>query len=183
MQRHFHGYRTALLSSPVPHLAMWFLVLSCSSTCEIAFHCSLLCISLMRHIKHFSMCSLTIYITSSVKCLFNLFTSPFIEQFILYYWIVSSLCLSIIILGHPSWLSSEESTCQTRDMGSIPRLERDMGSIPGEGNGNPLEYSCLGNLMDREAWWATLQGVARVGRDLMTKPSPPHNTFCKYMYD
>ena len=68
-------------------------------------------------------------------------------------------------------------------MGSIPSLERDMGSIPGEGNGNPLEYSCLGNLMDREAWWATLQGVARVGRDLMTKPSPPHNTFCKYMYD
>ena len=124
MQRHFHGYRTTLLSSPVPHLAMWFLVLSCSSTCEIAFHCSLLCISLMRHIKHFSMCSLTIYITSSVKCLFNLFTSLFIEQFILYYWIVSSLCLSIIILGHPSWLSSEESTCQTRDMGSIPRLER-----------------------------------------------------------
>ena len=53
---------------------------------------------------------------------------------------------------------------------------------PGEGNGNPLQYSCLGNLMDREAWWATLQGVARVGRDLMTKPSPPHNTFCKYMY-
>ena len=36
--------------------------------------------------------------------------------------------------------------------------------------------------MDRGAWWATVQGVARVGRDLVTKPSPPRNTFCKYMY-
>ena len=33
--------------------------------------------------------------------------------------------------------------------------------IPGEGNGNPLQYSCLGNPMDRGAWWATVHGVAR----------------------
>ena len=33
--------------------------------------------------------------------------------------------------------------------------------IPGEGNGDPLQYSFLGNLMDREAWWATVQGVAK----------------------
>ena len=36
-----------------------------------------------------------------------------------------------------------------RDMGSIPRL----GRSPGEGNGNSLQYSCLGNFMDRGAWW------------------------------
>ena len=41
--------------------------------------------------------------------------------------------------------------------GSISRL----GRCPGEGNGNPLQYSCLGNPMDIGAWWATLQGVAR----------------------
>ena len=43
------------------------------------------------------------------------------------------------------------------DMGSIPRL----GRSPGEGHGNPLQYSCLGNPMDRGAWWAVIQGVAK----------------------
>ena len=41
--------------------------------------------------------------------------------------------------------------------------------FPGEGNGNPLQYSCLGNPMDRRAWRATVHGVARVGHDLRTK--------------
>ena len=49
------------------------------------------------------------------------------------------------------------------------------GRSPGEGHGNPLQYSCLGNPMDRGAWQATVHGVARVGHDLVTKapPSPP----------
>ena len=55
-----------------------------------------------------------------------------------------------------------------RDMGSIPRS----GRSPREGNGNPLQYSCLENPMDREAWQATVCGVARVGRDLATIPPP-----------
>ena len=42
------------------------------------------------------------------------------------------------------------------DMGSIPQL----GQSPGEGNGNPLQYSRLGNPTDRGAWWATVHGVA-----------------------
>ena len=42
------------------------------------------------------------------------------------------------------------------DPGSIPGLERS----PGEGNGKPLQYSCLGNSMDREAWWVTAHQVA-----------------------
>ena len=45
-----------------------------------------------------------------------------------------------------------------------------LGQNTGEGNGNPLQYSCLENLMDREAWWATVHGVAKVGHDLVTKP-------------
>ena len=40
---------------------------------------------------------------------------------------------------------------------------------PGEGNGIPLKYSCLGNLMDRGAWLATVHGVARVGHNVATK--------------
>ena len=53
---------------------------------------------------------------------------------------------------------------------------------PGEGNGNPLQYSCLGNCMDRRAWKATALGVARVRHDLATKPSPPSpkSPFFKY---
>ena len=47
-------------------------------------------------------------------------------------------------------------------MGLTPGL----GKSPGEGNGNPLQYSCLENPMDREAWQATAHGVARVGHDL-----------------
>ena len=44
-----------------------------------------------------------------------------------------------------------------RDMGSIPGSQRS----PGGGNGNPLQYSCLGNPKDRGAWRATVQGVAK----------------------
>ena len=44
-----------------------------------------------------------------------------------------------------------------RDTGSIPRLRR----FPGGGHGNPLQYSCLGNPMDRGAWRATIRGVAK----------------------
>ena len=36
-----------------------------------------------------------------------------------------------------------------------------LGRSPGEGNGNPLQYSCLGNPMDRGAWWATVHGVTK----------------------
>ena len=47
---------------------------------------------------------------------------------------------------------------------------------PGEGNGNPLQYFCLGNLMDRGAWWAIDYGVAkRVRHDLMTKQEMDYN--------
>ena len=45
----------------------------------------------------------------------------------------------------------------TGDMGSIPGL----GRSPAGGNGNPLQYSCLENPMDTEAWWATAPGVAK----------------------
>ena len=44
-----------------------------------------------------------------------------------------------------------------RDMGSIPGP----GRSPGEGNGNPLQYSCLENAMDRGAWWSTVHEIAK----------------------
>ena len=55
-----------------------------------------------------------------------------------------------------SWqLSGKESVCNAGDLGSIPEL----GKSPGERNGNPLQYSCLGNTMDRRAWRATVPVV------------------------
>ena len=48
------------------------------------------------------------------------------------------------------------SASNAGDLGSIPGL----GRSPGEGNGNPLQYSCLENPMDGGAWWATVHGVA-----------------------
>ena len=49
------------------------------------------------------------------------------------------------------------SARDVRDMGSIPGL----GRSHGEGNGNPLQYSCQENSMDRGAWWATVYGVSK----------------------
>ena len=60
----------------------------------------------------------------------------------------------------------KESTCNAGDPGLISGL----GGSPGEGNGTPLQYSCLENPMDRGAWQATVYGVTRVGHDLGTKP-------------
>ena len=60
-------------------------------------------------------------------------------------------------MGFPGVSDSKESTCNVGDLGSIPRLER----FPGEGNGNPLQYSCLENSMDKEARWAIVHGVAK----------------------
>ena len=60
----------------------------------------------------------------------------------------------------------ENPPANARDMGSIPRL----GRSPGEGNGNPLQYSCPGKPTDRGARQATVHGDSkRVGHDLATK--------------
>ena len=57
-------------------------------------------------------------------------------------------------------LSGKESACQCRRCKRL-NLIPGLGRYPGEGNGNPLQYSCLGNLMDREAWQATVHGVTK----------------------
>ena len=71
-------------------------------------------------------------------------------------------------MGFPRSSVSKEPACNAGDPGLIPGL----GRSPGEGNGNPLQCSCLENAMDRGAWQATVHGVARVGHDLATKPPP-----------
>ena len=75
---------------------------------------------------------------------------------------------SIFIKGLPWWLRGKESACNAGDAGSIPRSERS----PGAGNGNPLQYSCLENFMDRGAWWTTVQGVTKSQTWLSTHAQP-----------
>ena len=60
-------------------------------------------------------------------------------------------------MGFPGGLDGREYAYNAGDLGLIPGW----GRSPGEGNGNPLQYSFLENPMDRGAWWATVHGVAK----------------------
>ena len=64
---------------------------------------------------------------------------------------------SAIVDGLPRWLSSKELACNAPNTGLIPGS----GRSPGGGQGNPLQYSCLENPMDRGTWQATVHGVAK----------------------
>ena len=70
-------------------------------------------------------------------------------------WKTMSVCI-----GLPRWHSGKESACQgdERDAGLIPGL----GRSPGIRNGNLLQYSCLGNPMDRGAWLVIIHGVTKI---------------------
>ena len=70
-----------------------------------------------------------------------------------------------LLLGTPCSSNGKESACSIGD----PGLICGSGRSPGEGDGNPLQYSCLENPMDRGACWATVHGVARIKHDLVTK--------------
>ena len=71
--------------------------------------------------------------------------------------LVKAMVFLAVFWGLPYSSDVEESACNGGDLGLIPGSERS----PGEGNGNPLQYSCLENLMDRGAWQATVHGVAK----------------------
>ena len=62
-----------------------------------------------------------------------------------------------IVIMLPCSSVSKESACSAGYLGSIPGLGRSLG----EGNGIPLQYPCLENLMDRGDWWAAVHGVAK----------------------
>ena len=66
-------------------------------------------------------------------------------------------------MAFPSGSVVKNQSVNAVDMASIPGLERS----PREGNGNPLQYSCLENLMDRGAWWATVHRVTKESYELI----------------
>ena len=71
-------------------------------------------------------------------------------------WSFQIYLLLHIYMGFPGGSVVKNPPAKARDMGLIPGS----GRYPGEGSGNPVQYSCLWNPMDREAWWATVHGVA-----------------------
>ena len=78
----------------------------------------------------------------------------------------------------PRWLSGKEPSCQCRRC----RFDPGSGRSPGEENDNPLQYSCLENLMDRGACWAQSMGLQESDiHDLATKPPPPPATHKLWM--
>ena len=73
---------------------------------------------------------------------------------------VDKLNIIILDMGFPGGSDGKESACNAGDLDSIPELRRS----PREGNGNPLQYSCLENSLDREAWQAIVHGVSKSWR-------------------
>ena len=76
-----------------------------------------------------------------------------------------------VVMGFPGGASGKEPPAETEDV-------RDLGSIPGSGqspggkHGSAVQYSCLENLMDRGAWWATVHGVAQIWTRLKQLSTP-----------
>ena len=90
-----------------------------------------------------------------------------------------SVCVCVCVCIYkefPWWLSGKESACRAGDLGLIPGSGRSTGG----GHGNPLQYSCLENPMDRRAWRAAVCGVVQSRTQLNQLSS--HSTACVYKY-
>ena len=85
----------------------------------------------------------------------------------------SWFCFSVGFYGFPGG-SDGKNPFAMWDLGWIPGL----GRSPGGGNGNPLQYSCLENPMDRGVWWATVHGIAKNQTWWVTKHTHTHRFLC-----
>ena len=89
------------------------------------------------------------------------------ENFFIHVIEIAHICIApcncnILYTHLPGGSDGKESACNAGDPGSIPGSRRS----PGEGNGNPLQYSCLENPMDRRAWRAIIHGVLKIQTQL-----------------
>ena len=112
----------------------------------------------------------TILVRSDYYCGFFFFFSFFFFFFALLYRLP---------LGFPGGSAVKNPTANAGATGLMPGL----GISPGEGNDNPLQYSCLGNLMDRRAWWTIIHRVPKVGYDLETAAAAKSLQSCLTLCD
>ena len=82
---------------------------------------------------------------------------PYKKNSMIFFFICAFICDVYVHKGFPGGSDGKESACSAGDLGSIPGL----GRSPREGNGYPLQYSCLENPMDRGAWWSTVNAVEK----------------------
>ena len=123
---------------------------------------------MINDIDHTFLYLLTVCMSSLEKCLFRALAHFFnwvvcfsIRLYMSFFknmlWIVIQLYSNMGFPGGVVVKNLPARAGDARDMGSIPGSEKS----PGGGNDNPLQYSCLGNSMDRGGWWATVHGVAK----------------------
>ena len=86
--------------------------------------------------------------------------------------------LSNIWISFPGESMVKNPPANSGEAGSIPGS----GRPPGEGNGNPLQYSCLKNSMDRGVWWAIVHGCKRTGHNLKTKQQKQYLSHVLFLY-
>ena len=130
-----------------------------------------MCSSQLEYIKTHSIYTWNIYakIFTKYNCFREIFSLRF-HKWLAGLFFFKFLCLVLlhciylwsISNGFPGSSDGKESVCNVWDPSSIPGL----GRTPGEGNGYPLQYSCLENSMDRGAWQATVHGLTKSQRQL-----------------
>ena len=126
-------------------MVRWFCLRLCLSVAWDGFKAR--CAPLPSTVSH--------HLSTSV-CALLVFKSEIQQK--LYIFLVLILgCISSLFISLCGGSVVKASVCNAGDLGSIPGL----GRSPGEGNGNPLQYSCLENPMGGGAWWATVHGVAK----------------------
>ena len=86
----------------------------------------------------------------------ELFRTTILEKNI-FNMVLSEYWYNNVLSWLPWWLSSEKPPCSAVEAGSVSGL----GRVSAQGNGNPLQFSCLGNPTDRGAWWFTVHGVTK----------------------
>ena len=80
-----------------------------------------------------------------------------ISSRVVIYNMMTTVTMIVLYIGFPGGSDGKESACNVGDLGSIPGS----GRFPGEGNGNPLQHSCLENSMGRGAFQVTVHGIAK----------------------
>ena len=106
-------------------------------------------IELVKPSNYLVLCCPLLLLPSILSSISVFFNESFLHIRLPNYWSFS--------FSFPGGSEVKASACNVGDLGSIPGL----GRSPGEGNGNPLQYSCLENPMDGGGWWATVHGVAK----------------------